>query len=290
MKTMPKKTKTPKPIRPELIAPLTEILRDQGLDVRQWPADEAAAYRDNGRFREGHDAAQKVKMAKAAAAIEEVFRPVIEKAFIEGVSNAQAMTGFTDETFQSILDKEGISLPAEPERPVRDERVVLIWAEAANGVIGAGGAIPWHLPEDLKHFHELTSGQPVIMGRRTWDSLPKKSRPLPGRTNIVITSQDEWAADGAVRASSLTDALEAADAAANPGDRIWIIGGRRLYQEAVHVAETAIITVLDLKVEGDTSAPALGRPWAAHRREPSEGWSVSADGTRYRVETWHPGL
>jgi dihydrofolate reductase len=291
MMTMPKKS-TPEavPVRPELIEPLTEILRDRGLEISHWPADEAAAYRDNGGFQEGVEAIKRLRMAKAAAAIEEVIRAAAQQAYIDGVSDAQAMTGFTDETFQSILDKAGISLSAEPERPARDDRVVLIWAESRNRIIGSNGSIPWHLPEDFKHFRQLTAGQPVIMGRRTWDSLPKKSRPLPGRTNIVVTSQDGWAADGAVRASSLQDALEVADAAVKPGDRIWIIGGKRLYEEARHVAETAIITVLDLKVDGDTCAPALGRPWAAHRREPSTGWSTGADGTRYRVETWHPGL
>jgi dihydrofolate reductase len=290
---MPKKTKkknVPAPIRPELIEPLSEILRDRGHDIREWPADEAAAYRDNGRFREGHDAAQRVKMAKAAVAIEEVFRPVIDKAVIHALSRARYMSDLSDRSHASILEELGVTIPVEPARPVREERVALIWAESRNGVIGANGAIPWHLPEDFKHFRETTAGQPVIMGRGTWESLPEKSRPLPGRTNIVVTSQAGWAARGAVRASNLQEALEAADAVAKPGDRIWIIGGKQLYEEAVHVAETAIITVLDLEVDGDTTAPRLPRPWVAHRREPAEGWSMAADGTRYRIETWHPGL
>lgn len=109
MGTMPTKKQAP-PIRPELIEPLTEILRDRGHDIRDWPADEAAAYRDNGRFQEGLDAVKKVRMAKAAAAIEEVFRTLISQAYIDGISDAQAMTGFTDETFQAVLDKEGITV------------------------------------------------------------------------------------------------------------------------------------------------------------------------------------
>lgn len=285
MGTMPKKKK-PAPIRAELIAPLTEILRDRGERIPDWPADEAAAYRDNGGFQAGRDAVQAVRMAKAAAALEEVFRPIIEKAFIDGVSSAQAMTGFTDETFQAVLDKEGITLPPVPERPAVNPRVSLIWAQTRKGVIGAGGTIPWHLPEDLKHFRELTDGQPVIMGRRTWESLPEKSRPLPGRTNIVVTAKDGWAADGAVRAANLTEALEAAEAAAKPGDRIWVIGGGRLYEEAVHVAAFAVITDIDIEVKGDTFAPSFPRPWAAVLREPAQGWSEAADGTRYRIETW----
>lgn len=282
---MPKKNK-PVPIRPELIEPLTEILRDRGERVYEWPADEAAAYRDNGGFQAGRDAVHQVRMAKAAAAIEEVFRTVITQAYIEGVSDAQAMTGFTDETFESILEQQGISLPPEPVRPVIDPRVSLIWAQAANGVIGAGGTIPWHLPEDLMHFRELTDGQPVIMGRRTWDSLPEKSRPLPGRTNIVVTSQDTWAAGGVVRASSLQDAMAAADAVVKPGDRIWIIGGGRLYQEALSIAEHAVITEVALNVDGDTFSPRFGRGWAAHRREPAAGWYTGAYGIRYRFEDW----
>lgn len=110
MGTMPKKTKTPAPIRPELIEPLTEILRDRGVSIQGWPADEAEAYRENGGFLEGLEAIRQVRMAKAAAAIEEVFRTAIQQAYIDGVSDAQAMTGFTDETFQAVLDKEGITV------------------------------------------------------------------------------------------------------------------------------------------------------------------------------------
>ena len=88
-------------------------------------------------------------------------------------------------------------------------RINLILARAANGVIGRDGALPWHLPEDLAHFKRQTMGAPVIMGRRTWDSLPPKVRPLPGRRNIVITRQAQWQADGAERAGSLLEAVQA---------------------------------------------------------------------------------
>lgn len=108
---MPKKTRTPKPIRPELIAPLTEILRDRGERIPDWPADEAAAYRNNSGFQEGRDAVHQVRMAKGAAAIEEVFAEAFKaaelKSYLERISAAQAMTGFSDETFRSILDKDG---------------------------------------------------------------------------------------------------------------------------------------------------------------------------------------
>jgi hypothetical protein len=110
MGAMPKKNQ-PAPIRPELIEPLNEILRDRGERVPEWPKDEAAAYRKHGGFQEGRSAVHRVRMAKAAAAIEEVFEEAIKaaslKSYLEGISAAQAMTGFSDETFRSILDKQG---------------------------------------------------------------------------------------------------------------------------------------------------------------------------------------
>src|SRR5690554_661473 len=83
----------------------------------------------------------------------------------------------------------------------------MIWAEARGGVIGAEGGLPWHLPEDLAHFKAKTLGEAVVMGRKTWDSLPPRFRPLPGRENIVITRQPDWTADGARRAATLVDAV-----------------------------------------------------------------------------------
>lgn len=113
MRDMPKKTKALPPVRPELVGPLTAILLDRGPEISRWPADEAAAYRDNGRFLEGRNAVQQLRVAKAAAAIEEVFAAVIEaaelKGYRNGVSDAQAMTGFTDETRQAIFEKEGLT-------------------------------------------------------------------------------------------------------------------------------------------------------------------------------------
>ncbi len=93
----------------------------------------------------------------------------------------------------------------------------LIWAESQGGVIGRAGGMPWHVPEDLAHFKDVTLGAPVIMGRKTWESLPPRFRPLPGRANIVVTHRDDWAADGAERAASVDDAL--ALAAADRPDR-----------------------------------------------------------------------
>ena len=104
----------------------------------------------------------------------------------------------------------------------------LVWAQTSTGVIGKDGGMPWHLPEDMQHFSRLTTGHPVIMGRKTWESFPDKYRPLPGRTNIVITRQEGWGgtpgAEGAIAVKSLDDALLESQFA--PGhEMVWIIGG-----------------------------------------------------------------
>ncbi|MET4144125.1 dihydrofolate reductase [Arthrobacter sp. UYCo732] len=166
----------------------------------------------------------------------------------------------------------------------------LIWAQAANGVIGRDGTMPWHLPEDFEHFRRITDGHPVIMGRRTWDSLPARFRPLPSRKNIVITSDPGWQAAGAKRSSSIINALAAV--AGLPGsDQVWIIGGGMVYREAIFlgVANSAVVTVIDADVEGDTHAPGLGPEWALASVEPERGWATAANGTRYRIEMWLAG-
>ena len=96
--------------------------------------------------------------------------------------------------------------------------ISLIWAQAANGVIGADGTMPWHVPEDMAHFKELTLGSTVLMGRRTWESFPPRFRPLPDRRNVVLTRDPSWTADGAEVVHSLDDGL-----ALDPSP--WIIGG-----------------------------------------------------------------
>src|SRR5690606_3303315 len=104
----------------------------------------------------------------------------------------------------------GRRLPASPGDPRGGGGMTwagLIWAEAHGGVIGAGGGMPWHVPEDLAHFKETTLGTAVVMGRKTWDSLPERFRPLPGRENIVITRQQHWSEEGAVRASNVREAV-----------------------------------------------------------------------------------
>ncbi|MFC5432240.1 dihydrofolate reductase [Microbacterium suwonense] len=149
--------------------------------------------------------------------------------------------------------------------------VGLIWAEAEGGVIGASGTMPWHVPEDLAHFKEVTLGAPVIMGRRTWESLPERFRPLPGRENIVITRQQDWSADGVRRAADIDEAVRGLN-------RMWFIGGADLFRQVIGQADRLEVTELDLAVDGDAFAPSR-EGW----RLVDEGdWQTSRTGIRYR--------
>ncbi len=136
-------------------------------------------------------------------------------------------------------------------------KINMIYARAANGVIGTKGTLPWHLPEDLAHFKRVTLGWPVIMGRKTWDSLPVKFRPLPGRTNIVITSQAGWQAEGAKVAASLEEAINLA----GKMEEVWVIGGAQIYALAEPMADRIEVTEIAQDFEGDAWAPVLGTQW-----------------------------
>lgn len=133
--------------------------------------------------------------------------------------------------------------------------IVLVAAVARNGVIGDGQQMPWHLPEDLAHFRRVTQGCPVIMGRRTWESLPPRFRPLPGRRNVVVTRDAGYAADGAETAPSPAAALaRLADA-----PRICVIGGAALYEAALPLADTLILTEIDRDFDGSVRFPDVDR-------------------------------
>ena len=114
----------------------------------------------------------------------------------------------------------------------------LIFARSRNGVIGKDNTLPWHLPEDLAHFKQTTFGQPVLMGRKTWESLPPKFRPLPGRTNIVVTRQTNWHAEGAVVAHTIEEAVQHCP----PDSQVWVIGGAEVYAQAMPLAARAMVT------------------------------------------------
>ena len=139
----------------------------------------------------------------------------------------------------------------------------LIYARAANGVIGKNNAMPWHLPEDMAHFKRLTQGWPVIMGRKTWDSLPAKFRPLPGRTNIVVTRQAGWKATGAKVATSIEDAI----GLSGNSEQVWVIGGAQIYAQAEPLAQGIEVTEIAEDFEGDVFAPVLGSQWVEVLRE-----------------------
>ena len=165
----------------------------------------------------------------------------------------------------------GAPADAPPRRPagVRPPpaRLNLIYARAANGVIGQGGTLPWHLPEDLAHFKRLTAGCPVVMGRKTWDSLPPRFRPLPGRANIVVTRQPDWHENGARRASSLDEALSFCEQAAE----VWVIGGAQLYAQALPRAQRIVVTEIARDFDGDAFAPALdAADWRETARAPQQ--------------------
>lgn len=145
--------------------------------------------------------------------------------------------------------------------------IQIIYARAANGVIGKDNAMPWHLPEDMVHFKELTRGCAVIMGRKTWDSLPVRFRPLPGRTNIVVTRQTDWQpdtpSDSVVRAASLEEALKVGQ---QRSADVWIMGGAQIYAQALPLANAVEVTEIDQHYEGDAYAPVLGTEWKEVRR------------------------
>ncbi|MDM0113471.1 dihydrofolate reductase [Variovorax sp. J22R133] len=143
-------------------------------------------------------------------------------------------------------------------------RINVIFVRSQNGVIGKDGVMPWHLPEDLAHFKRQTGNAPVIMGRKTWDSLPPRFRPLPGRQNIVITRQEDWHADGAQRAASLDEAVSMCVAA----PELWVIGGGQVYAQAMPLAQRALVTEIERDFEGDTHAPEVdAKQWKEVARE-----------------------
>ncbi|GEC95485.1 dihydrofolate reductase [Zoogloea ramigera] len=143
--------------------------------------------------------------------------------------------------------------------------LALIAACARGGVIGVENRLPWHLPEDMKFFRETTRGKPVIMGRKTWESLPAAFRPLPGRVNIVVSRNPAFEARGA----SVVASLEAAVAAAGDAETAFVIGGAELYRQALPLADRLVLTEIDQPYEGDAFFPDFDRSlWHETAREP----------------------
>lgn len=153
----------------------------------------------------------------------------------------------------------------------------LIWAQSTSGVIGRGGDIPWQVPEDLTRFKKLTMGHTVVMGRRTWDSLPARFRPLPGRRNVVLTHQTDVIADGATVVHNLDDGLTDPDT--------WVIGGEQIYTLALPRAIRCEVTEIDIELprdDGDAVAPVLDEMWVGTQGE----WQTSSAGVRYRFHSY----
>ncbi len=151
--------------------------------------------------------------------------------------------------------------------------VGLIWAQSSSGVIGRDGGIPWRLPEDQARFKELTMGRTVVMGRLTWESLPAKVRPLPGRKNVVLTRQADYMAEGAHVVPTLQDALT--------DDLTWVIGGEQIYALALPLATRCEVTEIEVELprdDGDAMAPVLDEAWVGNEGE----WLTSSSGLRYR--------
>ena len=163
-------------------------------------------------------------------------------------------------------DSAGQSRTADAARAA-GQRVVLVAAVADNGVIGHDGQIPWHIPEDMRHFRRLTTGHCVVMGRVTYDSI---GRALPGRTNIVISRDPRWRAEGVTAVGSVDEALAAAQGA--PGD-VMVMGGAQIYAVTMPVADAQVLTEVHQAPAGDTFYPQFARAdWREVRREPHEGY------------------
>ena len=158
-------------------------------------------------------------------------------------------------------------------------RVALVAAVARGGVIGRDSGIPWRLPEDMRRFRTLTMGHPVIMGRRTWESLPDQFRPLPGRGNVVVTRNSDWSAQGADRAGSIEDALRLLEGEAT----VFVIGGGEIYAAALPSADELLLTEIDAEIEGDTYFP----DWDPDDfEEVARERHVSSDGVGYSFVTY----
>lgn len=157
-------------------------------------------------------------------------------------------------------------------------RIGLIWAQSTSGVIGRDNGIPWRVPEDQARFKELTFGHTVIMGRLTWESLPAKVRPLPGRRNVVVTRQAEYVAEGATVVGSIDEGLAAG--------QNWVMGGAQIYALALPLATTCEVTEIEVDLprqDQDALAPRLDDGWVGTHGD----WVTSTSGLRYRFVSYH---
>jgi len=141
---------------------------------------------------------------------------------------------------------------------------------AKNRAIGKNGSIPWYIPEDLQHFKKITSGHPVIMGRKTWESLPKESRPLKNRLNIIVTRNRNYIAEGAVVVFSFEEAL---DKIPDFYEKIFVIGGAQLYNEAISRVSKLYLTLIESEIDGDAFFPDYKNYFSITKEEPRNGFT-----------------
>jgi dihydrofolate reductase len=160
-------------------------------------------------------------------------------------------------------------------------KVGLIWAQNSDRVIGLNGQMPWHIPEDLKHFNEITSGSNVIMGRSTWFSLPERFRPLPNRRNMVLSSDPAFHVEGGETFTSFELALNAVES-----DWVWAMGGSRIYEAALSFADRIEVTQVNMpNIEADTFAPVIPARFTNVSRE--QEWLASSQSDfEYKFETY----
>ncbi|MEZ0354266.1 dihydrofolate reductase [Mycobacterium sp. pR1184] len=159
--------------------------------------------------------------------------------------------------------------------------VGMVWAQSTSGVIGRNGDIPWNVPEDLARFKQVTVGHTVVMGRLTWDSLPARVRPLPGRRNIVLSRRSDFVAEGA----DVVDSLDSALSGAMTDPEAWVIGGAEIYRLALPHAARCEVTEIEIDLireDEDAMAPVLDETWLGETGE----WQVSRSGLRYRFHSY----
>lgn len=168
-------------------------------------------------------------------------------------------------------------------------KIGMIWAEDINGVIGKENNLPWNLPEDLQHFRNITTGHPVIMGHKTWQSLPQKYRPLPNRTNIVLSTKfanlgkPDYPQTSFV--ANISQALEVA--ATSPGcAQVWVIGGEQIFSQFLPLAEKIVMTQIKKAFRGDSFAPKFGAEWSLAESNSDKAWHKSSTGLEYRYLVW----
>lgn len=169
---------------------------------------------------------------------------------------------------------------ARPEGPVAN--LTIIVARDRNGVIGCNGELPWRLPSDLRFFRDTTTGHAVIMGRKTFESLPASFRPLPGRHNVILTRNSDYSVEGATVCHSLGEAIRAGFEQA---DEVFVVGGGETYVQALEFTTTVLETVVDTETQnGDAVFPELGSEWS---QESSSGWQQDGgDEFRHELRVW----